>query len=152
MIMQTRVLPIMYVLLFGALMVTCSVILPAYNYPSHSNVAASITLFTIAILIIAISGYQFRKVSTTVNPLTPNKTSKLVVTGFYRYSRNPMYVGFFLLLVALEVWLTNIISLVFLPLFVVTINRMQIQPEEKALEELFGDEFRQYVMRVRRWI
>jgi len=147
-----KVLPIIYVLIFGVLMFVSSEAFPAYDYNLKYSWLASPIAFIIGMVIIGISGYQFRKVSTTVNPLTPDKTSKLVVMGLYRYSRNPMYVGFLLFLISAELLITNYVSLILLPLFIVVINRMQIQPEEKVLEELFGDEYRLYLKKVRRWL
>jgi len=126
--------------------------LPGYRFELGSTWLLSVTIFLLGVAVIAISGLQFRKASTTVNPLTPEKSSALVVTGLYRISRNPMYIGFFLFLLSICIYLANIVTLVFLPLFVLVINRFQIQPEEKVLETIFGDEYRQYSNRVRRWI
>lgn len=95
---------------------------------------------------------NFRKLKTTVNPLSPNKASNLVITGFYRYTRNPMYLGMFLLLLAWALLLQNYLSFLYLPIFVFTINQLQIKPEEIVLEKIFGDEYRKFKTKVRRWI
>ena len=82
----------------------------------------------------------------------PHKSETLVVSGVYRISRNPMYVGFLVALAGWALYLSNLAALVFLPLFVVYMNRYQIEPEERYMRERFGDDFDRYVGQVRRWI
>ena len=94
----------------------------------------------------------FRVAKTTVDPRTPEKASALVTSGVYRYSRNPMYVAFTLFLLAWAIYLAAPWSLGGVVGFVVFIDRLQIPSEEQALELLFGDEFRRYQARVRRWL
>ena len=94
----------------------------------------------------------FRSAGTTVDPRYPDKASRLVVRGVFRYSRNPMYLGLLFLLIAWAVYLSNLVAFAGLPLFVLTMNRLQILPEEAAMEAEFGDEFRTYRESVRRWI
>ncbi len=95
---------------------------------------------------------SFRQAKTTVNPLKPEKASSLVSSGIYRVSRNPMYVGFALFLLAWAVYLASLWALAGVAGFVLYINRFQIVPEERALKSLFGDEFEDYRMRVKRWL
>ncbi|MGF1716266.1 isoprenylcysteine carboxylmethyltransferase family protein [Photobacterium chitinilyticum] len=94
---------------------------------------------------------SFAKVRTTVNPHNPHKASSLVTSGIYRFSRNPMYLGLVLLLIAAFLYLSTFSSLVMIPLFIFYMNNFQIGPEEDVLEALFGDEYRQYCEQVRRW-
>ncbi|VAW93857.1 Putative protein-S-isoprenylcysteine methyltransferase [hydrothermal vent metagenome] len=94
----------------------------------------------------------FLRAKTTINPMKPNRASKLVNTGIYKYSRNPMYLGTLVLLTALTLWLGNAINVVFLGAFVWYITIFQIKPEEDVLEKLFSDEYLRYKMEVRRWI
>ena len=95
---------------------------------------------------------SFRRARTTVNPMRPQQASTLVQTGVYRLSRNPIYTGFVLLLGALAMVLGNYLSALCIPLFMSYMNHFQIEAEEKALSELFGDEYRAYCQRVRRWL
>ena len=74
------------------------------------------------------------------------------MAGIYRYSRNPMYLGMTLVLVGIAFLLANVGSLLVIPLFVFSITSLQIKPEELALEERFGDTYRDYKERVNRWI
>jgi protein-S-isoprenylcysteine O-methyltransferase Ste14 len=94
----------------------------------------------------------FRAAGTTVDPRYPEKASSLVVAGVYRYSRNPMYLGLLCLLLAWALYLSNLLGLAGLPVFVLGMNRLQIRHEEAAMEALFGDEYRAYKHKVRRWI
>jgi len=63
-----------------------------------------------------------------------------------------MYAGFLLMLAAWGVFLTNVLSVLLLPLFVVYLNRFQIIPEENALLAKFGDHYARYLKSVRRWV
>ena len=94
----------------------------------------------------------FRAVGTTVEPRRPEEASRLVTSGVYRYSRNPMYLGLLCLLIAWALYLSNVPGFAALPLFVVSMNYLQIHLEEQAMEARFGEEYRAYRKSVRRWI
>lgn len=94
----------------------------------------------------------FRKSRTTINPLRPERTSALVTGGIYRITRNPMYVGMALLLLAWAIYLSALLPFVGVPVFMLYITCFQIKPEERVLERLFGEEFLNYAARVRRWM
>jgi protein-S-isoprenylcysteine O-methyltransferase Ste14 len=96
--------------------------------------------------------YCFRRARTTVDPLHPHKASQLVTGGIYRVSRNPMYLGFAILLLAWAVLLASPWMLLGVPAFMLYIQRFQILPEERVLADLFGSEFATYCARVRRWL
>lgn len=89
---------------------------------------------------------------TTINPHAPQKTSRLVTSGVYRYTRNPMYVGIMLVLASWALYLSHILPLLLLPVFLFYMNRFQVIPEEQILEQHFGDEYVNYKHRVRRWL
>ena len=118
--------------------------------PGQAWVAAVIAGAGLAIDLVSIAAFFRRK--TTVNPLTPSKTNALVGDGFYRFSRNPMYLGILMILTGWGLWLGNVLNLVLLGLFIWVINELQIKPEEKALREKFGAAYEAYCKRVRRWI
>jgi protein-S-isoprenylcysteine O-methyltransferase Ste14 len=94
----------------------------------------------------------FLRAKTTVNPIKPASTSSLVLTGPYRFSRNPMYLGQLLLLLGWATFLANGVAYLFAPVFVLYINRFQIVPEERSLCAKFGAEFLAYKARVGRWL
>ncbi|MDZ7629180.1 MAG: isoprenylcysteine carboxylmethyltransferase family protein [Parvularculaceae bacterium] len=124
--------------------------LPALDFPGRVPLAAA--LAGAGLLIDLVSVAAFLRARTTVNPLAPDKTNALVVTGLYRVSRNPMYLGMALVLAGWAVWLGQALTLVPVAAFVALIEVIQIRPEEKALEEKFGEDYRAYKKRVRRWI
>jgi len=122
----------------------------AFRFPAQRLTAAILLLLA---GMVGIAGVRaFARARTTVNPLQPQAASRLVTSGIYRYSRNPMYLALLLALLGWSAWLGNAAALLLIPLFVLAMNRLQIRPEERALESLFGDAFRSYARKVRRWI
>lgn len=97
------------------------------------------------ILVILLAGVMY-----LLSVLTPS--SALVRNGVYRFTRNPMYLGFLLVLAAWAAFLSSLMSVLALPCFIAYINKYQIEPEERALLAKFGAEFEQYAAAVRRWI
>lgn len=96
--------------------------------------------------------FLFIKRKTTPNPFSPENASKLVTSGMYRFTRNPMYVGLALLLTGWAIYLGSLSPFLLIPLFVVVLTVQQIIPEEKILEEKFGKEYLDYKQSVRRWL
>ena len=114
-------------------------------------------LVAIAVAVVALSielaaAALFFRRRTTVNPLKPDTATHLVVGGLNRVSRNPMYVGQALLLAAWALWLAHALAPLGAVAFVLYITRFQILPEERALAARFGDDWRAYRARVRRWL
>ena len=98
------------------------------------------------------SARNFKKKETTVNPIKPEEASQLVTDGFFKITRNPMYLGMLLFLLGLSIYNGIIVGLVFLPLFVGYITFFQIIPEERAMIKIFGEDYKAYMKKVRRWI
>jgi len=102
---------------------------------------------------VALSGViAFRHAKTTVNPLKPETASSIVTSGVFRFTRNPMYVGLALVLLAWAVFLSSPWASLGLPAFILYMNRFQIVPEERVLSRMFGTEYSAYRARVRRWL
>ena len=95
---------------------------------------------------------EFYRSSTSIDPHKPNKASHLVTRGVYNISRNPMYVGLLLILIGYGFYLGNVLVFAMIPLFIAYMNRYQIIPEEKVMEEKFGEEYQKYKSEVRRWM
>lgn len=104
------------------------------------------------ILIDLLAVIQFRKEGTTINPLRPDDSVKVLENGLYKISRNPMYLGMLLILGGFAVWLGSLSPLICLPVFVFIITTQQILPEEETLRYKFGQDYLDYMHRVRRWI
>ena len=139
-------------LITGALMWLVARAMPvlAFDFPYRYLVAASLVVAGVAIDVLGL--VSFLRARTTINPLKPQSSSALVVSGIYTLTRNPMYLGLLLILLGWAVYLAYIAAFLFLPAFVLYMNRFQIAPEERALAALFGDAFAAYKMQVRRWL
>lgn len=102
---------------------------------------------------IAVAGLgQFYRRGTTISPISLEKSSVLVTNGVYAFSRNPMYLSLLLILIAWFFWLGALSAVIGLPLFVLLMNYLQIKPEENMLNNLFGEAYRAYCRKVRRWL
>lgn len=123
-----------------------------YNIDFIFQIFVAVELFFTGLMIIGAGVYIFNEKNTTVNPLNPEKSSKLVEEGIYKFTRNPMYLGMAIILISFGVYLGNIFNVINIILFVLYMNKYQIIPEEKALTQLFGDEFIAYKSKVRRWL
>ncbi|MEX0723019.1 MAG: isoprenylcysteine carboxylmethyltransferase family protein [Gracilimonas sp.] len=109
-------------------------------------------LLILGVLIGTLGLIEFSRKSTTVNPQKPEKTTKLVRSGIYRFTRNPMYLGMLVILLAGVVKFGNGINFLVIPGYIWYMNTFQIQPEEEVMEEKFGKEFKNYKSEVRRWL
>ena len=150
--LELKVPPPVVTLAVGMLMWLVTGRLPALDFalPLRTALASAFVLAGLALT--GACAWQFRRAGTTVNPMKPTKASALVDTGFYRLSRNPIYLGDALILVGWGLGLANLASLAAIALFVAYLNRFQIGPEERALRTAFGAEYEAYRARVRRWI
>ena len=150
--LELRIPPVGIFLLFSAAMWLLSTFTPDYSFdPIFRVVVIALTMAPAAVF--GLGGVlSFKKAGTTVNQLNPEKSSSLVNSGVYRFSRNPMYLALLLVLLALGVFLSNVNALVIAALFVPYMNRFQIVPEERAMDKLFGPDFAEYCESVRRWI
>jgi protein-S-isoprenylcysteine O-methyltransferase Ste14 len=120
--------------------------------PFGLRVGVAVVVACIGLAIAAAGIISFRRAKTTINPTKPTATSSLVTSGVFRFTRNPMYLSLLLLLLAWAVYLSSWLAVLFLPAFVLYINRFQITPEERALSNLFGAPYAAYKGRVRRWL
>jgi protein-S-isoprenylcysteine O-methyltransferase Ste14 len=92
----------------------------------------------------------FRRARTSPKPWKP--TTALVTTGPYRFTRNPMYLGFTLLYLSTTVWVNTMWPVLFLPLVLLLMHYGVIIREEAYLERVFGEAYQTYRRRVRRWL
>ena len=102
-------------------------------------------------LLVGISGLrELRRAGTNVDPYQPS--TAIVETGPYRYTRNPPYVGMTLTYSGVSAFVNALPPVLLLPLTLTVMRRGVIEREERYLEGKFGDEYRAYKARVRRWV
>ena len=119
-------------------------------FASHYGIGLS--WLCLSLILIVLSIRQFKQHQTTVNPLRPSQDSQLVSSGIFSVTRNPMYLSLTTILIGLMFFLGNWLGLLWLAVFMLYIQCFQIYPEERAMQLLFGDAYRDYCSRVRRWI
>lgn len=111
-------------------------------------IAAGLCLGVSVVMVAAL--LAFRRARTRPEPWKP--TTALVVSGPYRFSRNPMYLGFTLIYAGVALLANSAWPFVLLPVVVLVMQRFVIYREERYLERIFGDEYRAYCAKVRRWL
>jgi|TARA_R110000824_G_scaffold149230_1_gene319333 protein-S-isoprenylcysteine O-methyltransferase Ste14 len=122
-----------------------TIVSPLSVYAGYGFILSGAILLTLAVL-------AFVRARTTVNPLAPEQAQALVTTGLYRFTRNPMYLAMAFILIGGTLALSNIAALAAPAIFVGAITMLQIKPEERALQSVFGDEFSTYRNQTRRWL
>ena len=150
--LELRIPPLALTVAVGAAMIGTAHWLPNLRITWIGSPAAAIVFAVVGALLAILGVHEFRCAKTTVNPHRPDKASRVVKSGVYRVSRNPMYLGTSLLLLALGLHQSHALSFAWVAGYVAYLNRFQIRPEERALESLFGNEYRAYARAVRRWI
>ncbi len=150
--LELKVPPPAVALVIAVLMWLLARATPALAFTIPVRILIAVIL-AVAGVVTAVAGVTtFSRAKTTVNPHTPQKSSSLVSWGIYSITRNPMYLGLLFVLTAWAVFLSNPLPFLLLPVYMLYINRLQIEPEERALTSLFGRDFAAYQSRVRRWI
>lgn len=150
--LDNRIPPPLVGLIIAVLMWLASRWLPATSL-AHGAIYTVAAVLLVAGIFFSVSGMRsFRRAETTMNPVNIENASSLVTTGIYSVTRNPMYVGVTLVLCAWAFFLGSLWTLVGPVVFFAYINRFQIIPEERMLSVKFGDAYRDYCRRVRRWL
>ena len=144
--------PPLVVALFAGIMWQLAERLPfgGFAFALQRPLAGLVVLAGLALM--AAAAWTMLRARTTVNPLKPERATRLVTGGVFARSRNPIYLGDALILAGLALGFGNWLGFLLLPLFVWFIGRLQIAPEERALQRLFGEVYRAYCARVRRWL
>ena len=149
---KLKIPPPIYMLLIAGLMWLLDRFLPVMTlFPSPWNKCGFFVIIA-ALFMDGMSLMQFFRVHTTINPLHPENTKQLVITGTYRYTRNPMYLGLLFVLLGWAIILGSLSPYLVLPVFIWLITIEQILPEEFVLEQKFADEYRDYKKSVNRWL
>jgi len=150
--LELKIPPPVVGLLSAAAMWYLSTVTLALDVPSATRIGSAIALALIGAAFDFAGLVAFLRARTTINPMRPAKTTSLVTAGVYRITRNPMYVGMLLLLIAWLVFLAAPWALAGPLFFWAWISRFQIIPEERFMAGKFGDAWAGYRLRVRRWL
>ncbi|NQY89361.1 MAG: isoprenylcysteine carboxylmethyltransferase family protein [Colwellia sp.] len=150
--LELKVIPPVQLVICASLMFALAYYCPQYSFTLALSFPLIIFLIVLASIIGTLALYDFRKHKTTFHPHTPEKTRKVVDSGIYAHSRNPMYLALALILFALAIYLKNIACFAVMPLFIWYITRYQIKPEEEMLNKLFPTDYQIYSQKVRRWL
>ncbi|HEY4518494.1 MAG TPA: isoprenylcysteine carboxylmethyltransferase family protein [Candidatus Paceibacterota bacterium] len=133
-----------------ALLVTrADVLLGLANYKSTWSLAGGVVILLIGLFFRLWASYTFYSNDLKVLALKPQ--SKIVQSGPYRYTRNPLYVGIILILLGWTLILGSKAGLVAVVLSVILFHLDLTLSGEKELENKFGEEYRQYKLKVPRW-
>lgn len=150
--LELKIPPPLVLLIFAIAMWFAAPLTEPLHIERIVRIGIAVAFAVIGEAISATGMIQFRRAKTTINPMKAGNASSLVTGGVYRYTRNPMYLGMVLVLIGWAVFLASPITLIFVPLFVLYINRFQITPEERVLTSIFGAEYAEYKNQVRRWV
>ena len=110
----------------------------------------ALTLIVGGLLLDGMAAGLFRRRGTAVEPWKPS--TALVIEGPYRFSRNPIYLGFAVTYVGLAIAMNSWVALLLLLPCIVVVDRFVIQREERYLAAKFGAGYEAYRARVRRWL
>ena len=149
--MELKVPPVIVFLCFGSIMYLLDLVLPIGYFDFFGRLMLAKFLVGLGMVIALLALLQFRLAKTTVDPTKPDKAQSLVVSGVFKFSRNPMYLALLLILLALGIFLGNAFNTLVAAGFVAYMNRFQIIPEEQILLNKFGRSFKDYCILTRRW-
>ncbi|MEM1339240.1 MAG: isoprenylcysteine carboxylmethyltransferase family protein [Bacteroidota bacterium] len=149
--MEIKIPPVFVIMGFGLLMYLLDSFLPVGEFDFFGRLPLAYIALAIGFLIASIALFQFWRTKTTIDPLQPEKASKLVRNGIFNYTRNPMYLALLLVLIGWGLYLGNAFNTILAAGFVYFMNYFQIRPEEEALLKKFGKEYQLYCKAVRRW-
>lgn len=150
--MKPRFPPVFQIMFGGIISWGMAMIVPqaAFSIPMIKYVGFGLVAVGAVILIASV--FKFSQEKTTINPLDPDQASELVISGLYRFTRNPMYLGLALMLLGYTLYLQNFAALAGPIVFLFSMTYLQIKPEEAALSRNFGQQYADYRQQVGRWL
>jgi len=145
-----KTMPTTYLLISIAVMTALHFLFPAMRIiPPLWNLLGLVPL-ALGVIINLAADKAFHQAHTTVKPF--EESSALIMHGVFRASRNPMYLGFVLILIGIAVLMRSLTPYVVVLAFAILIDRMYITVEERMLAEKFGAEWEKYRQSTRRWL
>lgn len=150
--LELKVPPPIVALLIGVAMWAMSLATSSFDVPLLLRVVAAIVIALAGIGIIISGAIALRSAKTTISAVKPETASCLVTSGVYRFTRNPIYVGLALVLLAWAVFISTALAFIGPLVFILYMSRFQIVPEERVLSATFGAAYSSYQAKVRRWL
>jgi len=147
---KRKILPPVYLLISLILMWLLNRYLPVYIFLQKPWVYLGGVPVLIGIAIAVASVRRFKRAQTGIIPF--DEATKLVTGGLYRYTRNPMYLGMFIVLSGVAIVLGSVSPLLVVWLFMLVIRYNFVAAEERFLEAAFGQDYLVFKSRVRRWL
>ena len=123
---------------------------PSLGLPDLWRRGIALVLVAVGLLIEGAAGGHFHRAGTAVEPWKPS--TALVTTGIYGLTRNPIYVGFTAIYIGLAVGLDSPLAAAMILPCLIVIDRFVIVREEAYLERKFGEAYRAYKGKARRWL
>jgi protein-S-isoprenylcysteine O-methyltransferase Ste14 len=109
-------------------------------------------LMVLGVLMDGYAAMMFLVAKTTISPIAPQNASTLIVSGIFKLTRNPMYLGMAILLLGWALLLQSAAALMGPILFITYITRFQILPEERILSQKWGEAYTAYKSKTKRWL
>jgi protein-S-isoprenylcysteine O-methyltransferase Ste14 len=123
---------------------------PSLGLPDQVRRIAAVVLVAVGLMLDGAAAFAFRRAGTAVEPWKPS--TAIVAAGPYRFSRNPIYVGFTLAFIGFAVGMDSPMALAFLFPCLIVVDRLVIAREERYLDAKFGEAWRAYARTERRWL
>jgi len=144
-----KIIPPVYLLLALVMMWVMQYFFPLYQYIHEPVAYTGVVAVLLGITMAAIPAAVFRKAGTGIRPF--DKATTLVTSGFYRYTRNPMYLGMFLMLAGAAFLMGSVGATLPVIVFILIIRNNFVMGEERFLEASFGQQYLDYKSKVKRW-
>lgn len=145
-----KILPPFLFALCLLLMAVLHKFLPIVQFVDHPFNLIGVVLFVFGLCMSIIGKRHFSRVGTNI--MTFDEPDKLITDGLFRFSRNPMYLGFSIALLGAALFAGSLAMLIIVVMFVVVSDRHYIQYEENVMRNKFGNSYSDYCQSVRRWI
>jgi protein-S-isoprenylcysteine O-methyltransferase Ste14 len=147
---STRLMPTSWLLIALVAMAALRFVFPIAKVIPGPWGLAGIVLLAMGVAMNLAADRAFHKAGTTVKPF--EESSALLTNGAFRLTRNPMYLGFVLILAGVAALLGSLTPWLVVPAFAIVIDRMYITVEERMLAAKFGPAWQEYSRKTRRWL
>lgn len=145
-----RLLPPILLLITWALMILASIFAPLATTLPAPWAYIGLPIAALGLLLSIIGARTFKAKETNI--MTFDKPDKLVTTGLFAWSRNPMYLGFATCALGGAIFMGTLSPLIIAGMFCITLDRWYVRFEEAMMHATFGAEYASYCAQVRRWI